>query len=595
MPPQLTFITTGDIHAMWLRDSANQLQSYVSLLKPPSSDKSSSSSSSSSKSSSSSTDKQQPGSGKLASLFRGAINLQSRYILASPHCNAFQPPVESGIEPADGGHRSDFVSPPYSDSVVFECKYELDSLASFLQLSWDYYSRTKDARFFVDASSGGSSSPTAAKPSPARKKGSGKTAKGSSTSSSSGSRNSKKNRRGGGGAKRKGGSRRRPGAMDGWKDAVEAVLETAEAMRQPTYKDDGMVPDAPYRFTRVTSAATETLPNGGNGSPVRGGTGMVRSAFRPSDDATTFQFLVPANMMLARYMGLCAEIVDRVEKEEARVAAAMEAAAAAAAAAAASSSSSSGNGKSQDVVGGTSGVEDYYDDAEEEEEEEDDADEEPLADRMRRMAKEIKKGIETYGKIKHPEFGEIYAYEVDGYYSTNMMVRSPSRPVPTPLLPNAHKEQSQRLTPPPPQDDANLPSLLSSPLTGYVARTDPIYKSTRRFALSDSNPYYDHGPVINGTGGPHIGPGMAWPMSLVVGIMTSDDDDEIRSMLGQLVSSTDGLGLMHESVNVWNAGMWTRAWFSWANGLFGQMILDLAERKPSVLKSSFQGEGKGKS
>lgn len=572
---ELTFITTGDIHAMWLRDSANQLQSYVSLLKPPSSEKSSSSSSSSSstsssKSGTSSSDKQQPGSGKLASLFRGAINLQSRYILASPHCNAFQPPVESGIEPADGGHRSDFVSPPYSDAVVFECKYELDSLASFLQLSWDYYSRTKDARFFVDASSGGSSSPTAVaatgKSSPARKKGTGKAAKGSgSRSSSSGRASGSKKRRSGAG--KKGGGRRRKtrGAMDGWKDAVEAVLQTAEAMRAPTYKEDGMVPDAPYRFTRVTSAATETLPNGGNGSPVKGGTGMVRSAFRPSDDATTFQFLVPANMMLARYMGLCAEIVDRVEKEEARVAAAMEAvAAAAAAAAASSSSSSSGKGSSQDVVGGTSGTEDYYGDIEDEEEE-DEADDEPLADRMRRMAKEIKKGIETYGKIKHPEFGEIYAYEVDGYYSTNMM------------------------------DDANLPSLLSSPLTGYVARTDPIYKSTRRFALSDSNPYYDHGPVINGTGGPHIGPGMAWPMSLVVGIMTSDDDDEIRSMLGQLLASTDGLGLMHESVNVWNAGMWTRAWFSWANGLFGQMILDLAERKPAVLKSSFQGEGKGRS
>lgn len=424
---------------MWLRDSANQLQSYVSLLKPPSSDKSSSSSSSSSSKSSSSSSSssdnkqaQQPGSGKLASLFRGAINLQSRYILASPHCNAFQPPVESGIEPADGGHRSDFVSPPYSDSAVFECKYELDSLASFLQLSWDYYSRTKDARFFVDASSGGSSSPTAPKSaSPARKKGSGKTATkgGGSSSRSSGSRNtgsSKKTR----GASKKGGKRRQRGAMDGWKDAVEAVLETAEAMRQPTYKDDGMVPDAPYRFTRVTSAATETLPNGGNGSPVKGGTGMVRSAFRPSDDATTFQFLVPANMMLARYMGLCAEIVDRVEREEARVAAAMEAAAAAAAAAASSSSSSNSNGKgsSQDVVG----AEDYYDDAEEEEEGEDEADDEPLAERMRRMAKEIKKGIETYGKMKHPEFGEIYAYEVDGYYSTNMMVSSLTSAPPPP-------------------------------------------------------------------------------------------------------------------------------------------------------------------
>jgi meiotically up-regulated gene 157 (Mug157) protein len=423
---------------MWLRDSANQLQSYVSLLKPPTNDKSTSSSGSSSPG-----DKQQQpqpgsgsgsGSGKLASLFRGAINLQSRYILASPHCNAFQPPVESGIKPADGGHRSDFVSPPYSDAVVFECKYELDSLASFLQLSWDYYSRTKDARFFVDASSGGSSSPTSAAAAAAnrRKGGGGKTATGgggSSSSSSSGKKEKKKSRR----ARATKG--RGAAAMGGWKDAVQVILNTAEAMRMPTYRKDGMVPDAPYRFTRVTSASTETLPNGGNGSPVKAGTGLVRSAFRPSDDATTYQFLIPANMMLARYMGLCAEIVERVEREEARVAAVVKAAVAAAEA---SSSSSGGNGRGgasssqQDVVGGsssssssTSSVDDYYSDDVEDEEEADEEDEEPLAERMRRMAKEIKKGIETYGKIKHPQFGEIYAYEVDGYYSTNMMVRRP--------------------------------------------------------------------------------------------------------------------------------------------------------------------------
>lgn len=143
----------------------------------------------------------------------------------------------------------------------------------------------------------------------------------------------------------------------------------------------------------------------------------------------------------------------------------------------------------------------------------------------------------------------------------------------------------------PSQDDANLPSLLSSPLTGYLKRTDSLYRSTRKFILSTANPYYGHGAVINATGGPHIGPGMAWPMSLIVGILTTDDDDEIKAMLFQILSSTDGLGLIHESVNVHNVHMWTRSWFSWANGLFGQMMLDLKERKPHLLRTSFQDWG----
>ena len=369
---------------MWLRDSANQMQSYLPLLNASSANNS------------------------LASLYRGVINLQSRYLLKSPFCNSFQPPVESGIAPANNGAAtSDQVVPPYDKNFVFECKYELDSLAAFLEVSTNYYIATKDSAFFGKYQ---------------------------------------------------------------WVDAVKAVINAAESMTVPTYASTGSVNTSPYTFQRTTNRASETLENNGLGNPTQSGTGLIRSAFRPSDDATIYQLFIPANMMFSRYLASAAEIVQN--------------------------------------LGGNS----------------------DLANQMTGLSQSLQVAINKYGIRDDPNHGRIYAYEVDGYGSMNIM------------------------------DDANIPSLLSAPVYGYLDRNDQVYQNTRKVVLSADNPYFMRGPVINSVGGPHNGPGYAWPMASIARIQTSDNDTEITSTLKELVSSTAGLGLIHESINSSNQKDWTRQW-----------------------------------
>lgn len=110
---------------MWLRDSANQILSYLPVLQPS----------------------EDPNS--LAALFRGVINVQSRYIKVTPYCHAFQPPPESGIHMQyNGAYTMNtvhmFEKLGYDQTKTFDCKWELDSLASFLQISSDYYNATGD-------------------------------------------------------------------------------------------------------------------------------------------------------------------------------------------------------------------------------------------------------------------------------------------------------------------------------------------------------------------------------------------------------------------------------------------------------------------
>ena len=72
-----------------------------------------------------------------------------------------------------------------------------------------------------------------------------------------------------------------------WMKAITAILKTFKEQQ----RKDGV---GPYRFQRKTERALDTLNNDGLGAPVKP-VGLIVSAFRPSDDATTLQYLVPSN------------------------------------------------------------------------------------------------------------------------------------------------------------------------------------------------------------------------------------------------------------------------------------------------------------
>ena len=180
-----------------------------------------------------------------------------------------------------------------------------------------------------------------------------------------------------------------------------------------------------------------------------------------------------------------------------------------------------------------------------------------FAQECEQFAAEVQESIQRAGVVAHPTHGEIYAYEVDGYGNSLAM------------------------------DDANAPGLLSLAYLGIVpegAAAQARYRRTRAYSFSDDNPYFFQGKAGEGVGGPHIGLGYIWPMSILMRALTSNDDAEIAQCLQTLCTTTAGTNFMHESFQKDDATKYTRAWFAWANGLFGELLLKLKRERPALLR-----------
>ena len=94
----------------------------------------------------------------------------------------------------------------------------------------------------------------------------------------------------------------------------------------------------------------------------------------------------------------------------------------------------------------------------------------------------------------------------------------------------------------------------------------------------EGNPYYFKGRALEGIGSPHTGIGQVWPMSIIMRILTSDCEKEQRAALKMLVATTADTGFMHESVDKDAPAKFSRSWFAWANTLFGEAVLEMAEK-----------------
>ena len=289
-------------------------------------------------------------------------------------------------------------------------------------------------------------------------------------------------------------------AYNYWKitgDATPFDAQWKEAIRLTvkTFKEQQRKNgDGPYTFQRTTFWATDGVPLSGYGYPVKP-VELICSMFRPSDDATIFPFLIPSNFFAVVSLSQAAEMVSKISGDAA------------------------------------------------------------LANECSQLAAEVKKALQRYAITTHPQFGKVFAYEVNGFGSYSLM------------------------------DDANVPSLLSLPYLNAVSKTDPVYQNTRRLLLSFYNPFFFKGKAAEGIGGPHAGMEMIWPLSIIIRSLTSSNDLEIKQCVTTLIQTHGNTGFMHESFHKDDPQKFTRKWFAWANTIFGELIMELYQNKLSLLKS----------
>jgi len=276
LPDGGTFVFTGDLDDLWLRDSAAQVHPYLNYVA------------------------EDP---QMRRLVEGLVKRHAFYVLFDPYANAFRIDTSykfSEKQMSIGRH--DYIS---------TWDYELDSGCYFLRLVYSLWQAVPNSPAVADE----------------------QTHKAASL------------------------------MVDVW--TAEQRHEEDPPMVGVHESDDKRFKKIgkPYRMPLTWPPKCHdcaALDRKGKGPPSAY-TGMTWSAFRPSDDACTYSYLVPANMFASVALGYVRELATKVWNDPA------------------------------------------------------------LAQRATKLQQEIDNGIREHAIVDHPTYGQIYAYEVDGLGNHNLM------------------------------------------------------------------------------------------------------------------------------------------------------------------------------